>query len=110
MVFTFHGCGGPSNYVPMEKAAGKDAVVVRAAGITPDGCWTYSGSGDDVKFFDAMLAELESKRCVDTSRIFSTGYSSGAWLINTLECARGEKLRATGTVSGGVVGDRGKSL
>lgn len=107
VVFTFHGCGGPTNFIPMEKVAGKDAIVVRGTGVTQDGCWTYSGAGDDVKFFDAMLAELEAKRCVDTSRVFSTGYSSGAWLTNTLECARGDKLRATGTVSGGVVGDRG---
>src|SRR4029079_15626854 len=48
-----------------------------------------------------------AKRCVDTSRVFLTGYSSGAWLVNTLECVRGDKLRATGTVSGGVVGNRG---
>lgn len=107
VVFTFHGCGGPSNFIPMEKVAGKDAILVRGTGVTQDGCWTYSGTGEDVKFFDAMLAELEAKRCVDESRVFSTGYSSGAWLTNTLECARGDKLRATGTVSGGVVGDRG---
>src|SRR5258706_12134692 len=54
-----------------------------------------------------MLADVFAKHCVDTSRVFATGYSSGSWLVNTLECVRGDKLRATGTVSGGVAGNRG---
>ena len=61
VVFTFHGCGSPDNYVPMQKTAGNDAILVRGAGIT-GGCWTYGASGDDVKFFDAMLADIEAKR------------------------------------------------
>jgi polyhydroxybutyrate depolymerase len=107
VVFTFHGCGGPDNFPPMQKATGADAIVVRGSGSASGGCWTYGGTSDDVLFFDAMLAELTAKRCVDTSRIFLTGYSSGSWFTNTLECVRGDKLRATGTVSGGVVGNRG---
>jgi poly(3-hydroxybutyrate) depolymerase len=107
LVFTFHGCGGPDNIVPMQKVTGADAILVRGTGITQDGCWTYGATGDDVEFFDAMLAEVLARRCVDSSRVFATGYSSGGWLVNTLECARGDKLRATGTVSGGVVGNRG---
>jgi poly(3-hydroxybutyrate) depolymerase len=106
LIFTFHGCGGPDNIIPIQNAAGDDAIVVRGTGIS-DGCWTYGGTGQDVQFFDAMLAELEANHCVDTSRVFSMGYSSGAWLTNTLACARGDKLRAAGTVSGGVVGNRG---
>jgi polyhydroxybutyrate depolymerase len=102
VVFTFHGCGGPTNFIPMQKVTGEDAIVVRGTGVDPMGCWTYSGTGEDVSFFDAMLADLEAKRCVDTSRVFLTGYSSGSWFTNTLECVRGDKLRATGTVSGGV--------
>ena len=101
VVFTFHGCGSSDNFIPMQKASGKDAIVVRGTGITGN-CWTYGATGDDVKFFDAMLADLSAKRCVDTSRIFTTGYSSGSWLVNTLNCERGDKLRASGSVSGGV--------
>jgi polyhydroxybutyrate depolymerase len=102
LVFTFHGCGGPDNIVPMQKATGGSAILIRGTGIT-GGCWTYGGTGEDVSFFDAMLADAFAKRCVDRSRVFLTGYSSGSWLVNTLECVRGDKLRATGTVSGGVV-------
>jgi poly(3-hydroxybutyrate) depolymerase len=101
LVFTFHGCGSPDNIVPIQKYTGADAIVVRGTGIT-GGCWTYGANGDDVKFFDAMLADVMAKRCMDSSRVFATGYSSGSWLINTLDCVRGDKLRATATVSGGV--------
>ncbi len=106
IVFTFHGCGGPTGFEPMEKVTGQDAIVVRGSGGDTGGCWQYSGVGDDVKFFDAMLADVENKRCADTSRVFLTGYSSGSWFANTLDCVRGDKIRGTGTVSGGVV-DRG---
>jgi len=102
VVFTFHGCGGASNFLPMQKVTGEEAIVVRGTGIDPMGCWTYSATGEDVSFFDAMLAGVEAKSCVDSSRVFLTGYSSGSWFTNTLECVRGDKLRATGTVSGGV--------
>lgn len=102
VVFTFHGCGGPDNFVPMQKATGTSAILIRGTGGS-SGCWGYSGTGDDVLFFDAMLADAFAKRCVDKSRVFLTGYSSGSWFANTLECVRGDKVRAVATVSGGVV-------
>lgn len=102
VIFNFHGCGGNENIVPMPKVAGDKAILVRGAGINPNGCWDQGPNGVDVKFFDQMLAEVSAKRCADTSRVFATGYSSGSWLVNSLECVRGDKLRATGTVAGGV--------
>jgi polyhydroxybutyrate depolymerase len=104
VVFTLHGCGGPNNFIPMQEETGNDAIVVRGTGAD-DGCWTYGGEGDDVKFFDAMLAALQAQYCMDSSRVFSMGYSSGGWMTNTLECTRGDKLRATGTMSGGRAGN-----
>jgi poly(3-hydroxybutyrate) depolymerase len=101
VIFNFHGCGGSDNIVPMPKVAGDKAILVRGAGIN-DGCWDQAADGVDIEFFDKMLAEVSAKRCADTSRVFATGYSSGSWLVNSLECVRGDKLRATGTVAGGV--------
>jgi len=104
VIFTFHGCGGPSNFIPMQQKTGSDAIVVRGTGAD-DGCWTYGAEGDDVKFFDAMLVALQDQYCTDISRVFAMGYSSGGWMTNTLECSRGDKLRATGTLSGGRAGN-----
>jgi polyhydroxybutyrate depolymerase len=101
VIFTFHGCGGPDNIVPMQGVAGDKAILVRATGISNTNCWDQGPGGTDVKFFDQMLADVLAKRCADSSRVFATGYSSGSWLVNSLECVRGDKLRATGTVAGG---------
>lgn len=108
LVFNFHGCSSSDNIVPMNKVTADKAILVRATGISDNVCWDAAAGGNDVKFFDQMLTDVMSKRCVDTSRVFATGYSSGSWLVNTLECERGDKLRATGTVSGGTFGDKSK--
>jgi polyhydroxybutyrate depolymerase len=104
VIFTFHGCGGASNFIPMQTETGDDAIVIRGTGAD-NGCWTYGGEGEDVMFFDAMLATIGAQYCADTSRVFAMGYSSGGWMTNTLECTRGDKLRATGTLSGGRAGN-----
>ncbi len=106
LIFNFHGCSNANNIVPMPNVAGADAIQVRGTGITDNVCWDAAADGDDVPFFDQMLADVVAKHCVDTSRVFATGYSSGSWLANTLECERGDKLRAVGTVSGGTFGSK----
>jgi poly(3-hydroxybutyrate) depolymerase len=106
LVFNFHGCSSSGNIVPMQNVTGDKAILVRATGISDNVCWDAGAGGNDVKFFDQMLADVLAKRCVDTSRVFATGYSSGSWLVNTLGCERGDKLRATGTVSGGTFGNK----
>jgi polyhydroxybutyrate depolymerase len=106
LIFNFHGCSNSNNIVPMQNVAGDQAVLVRGTGISDNVCWDASPTGDDLAFFDQMLADVVAKRCVDTSRVFATGYSSGSWLSNMLECERGDKLRAVGTVSGGTFGNK----
>lgn len=105
VVYTFHGCGGPDNILPMQEVAGNDAILVRGRGAATgnqEGCWTYAGDGPDVGFFDTSLDAVSNEFCIDTSRVFAVGYSSGGWLVNTLGCVRGDRLRAAGSVSGGV--------
>jgi poly(3-hydroxybutyrate) depolymerase len=54
-----------------------------------------------VEFFDAMLEALTGSACVDESRIFATGHSSGGYFTNVLGCQRGDVLRAIAPVAGG---------
>jgi len=103
LVFLFHGCSSATNNIPMERAVGEDAILVRGIGVSSNVCWDFGSQGPDVEFFDAMLEEVSSRVCLDMHRIFSVGYSSGAWLTNTLACVRGDVLRAGATVSGGNV-------
>lgn len=101
VIFLFHGCGSPDNFVPMQNVSNDQAILVRGAGIS-NGCWDQGPDGVDIVFFDQMLAAVSAQRCVDTTHAFAVGYSSGSWLVNTLDCRRANKLRATASVSGGV--------
>lgn len=101
IVVLLHGCGGGTNNVPMEKATGSDAILVRGTGSAASTCWDTSANGKDVAFFDALLADAESRFCADESRVFIVGYSSGAWLVNQLTCLRADVVRGAASVAGG---------
>jgi poly(3-hydroxybutyrate) depolymerase len=100
-IFLFHGCGDVTNVVPMQNATNDQAILVRGAGTQANTCWDQSPDGVDVTFFDQMLTAVSAQRCVDTARVFAVGYSSGSWLVNSLDCRRADKLRGAATVSGG---------
>jgi polyhydroxybutyrate depolymerase len=107
VVFLFHGCSAADNVVPMQNATNDQAILVRGAGVSDGVCWDASANGPDVLFFDQMLTALTAQRCADTKHVFAAGYSSGSWLVNTLDCKRADKLRAAGSVSGGSPGTSG---
>jgi poly(3-hydroxybutyrate) depolymerase len=52
-------------------------------------------------YLDALIADLESKYCVDRGKIFLHGHSSGAWEALTLGCARADVVRGVATQVGG---------
>jgi polyhydroxybutyrate depolymerase len=56
----------------------------------------------DLEYFDAVLADLEAKYCIDRSNIFVHGYSSGAWETYMLGCARAGIIRGIATAQGGM--------
>jgi len=49
---------------------------------------------DDVGFIDFLLDELESKYCIDRSRVYSTGLSNGAMMTQRLGCELNHRLAA----------------
>lgn len=87
VVFAFHGGGGNGaaarNDFKLEAAANNGAIMVY-----PDGGWNY-GSGTDVAFFDAILKDMKTKYCLNTKRVFVTGFSLGGIFSNGLGCLRG---------------------
>jgi poly(3-hydroxybutyrate) depolymerase len=56
----------------------------------------------EVPYFYAMLADVESKYCVDKSQVYMGGYSSGGWETFTVGCAAAEVLRGIVTENGGL--------
>jgi polyhydroxybutyrate depolymerase len=55
----------------------------------------------DLAFFDALLAELSERFCIDRTRVYSAGLSNGAYFSNLLGCARGGALAAIAPMAGG---------
>ena len=53
---------------------------------------------------DTSHCALDATR-PDTTHVFAVGYSSGSWLVNSLDCRRADKLRGAASVSGGVQGN-----
>lgn len=84
----FHGCGDvnrgtdldSTEWIRLTKGSAFETGYVRAVPISAatGGCWSY---GTDITRTKAMYDELVANYCVDTSRVFATGHSSGAQYI-----------------------------
>jgi polyhydroxybutyrate depolymerase len=110
IVFESHGCDGSIPF-HIEKATGTAAIVIalRAASNQDSnytgGCFA-TGPNDaeltELPYFDAVVATVSANLCVDKSRLFMEGYSSGSWLTNLLGCTRAGVLRGQGNATGGL--------
>jgi polyhydroxybutyrate depolymerase len=62
------------------------------------------GMGDDFGFIDAMKVDVAKDQCLDTSHLFSTGFSMGGYFTHHIGCYRGD-MRAVAPHSGGTIAD-----
>jgi poly(3-hydroxybutyrate) depolymerase len=113
LVFLFHGAGGDGsrNNVPIQNSSAGNAILVggtaQVSATENRTQWQFNNAtSPDVAFFDALVTEISARYCVDRSRLFASGFSSGAWMSNLLGCVRGNVLRAYGVVAGGMPGGR----
>ncbi len=113
LIFGFHWVGGTANDVDsggtdgynwsyyglrrLADAAGNGTIFVAPQGLNNG--WANSG-GQDVTFVDDMLRQLEAGLCVDTTQIFSSGFSYGGAMTYALACARATVFRAVAVYSG----------
>jgi len=98
-----HGCGGNGGLpFPIETASKNEAIVAALKSVGT--CFDQGPNGIDVPYFDAVLAEISAKHCVDKARVFMGGFSSGSWLTYTIGCVRAGVVRGTGNASGNQVG------
>jgi poly(3-hydroxybutyrate) depolymerase len=72
--------------------------TIFAAPDAADGAGTWSNG--DVAFTDAILQQLEGDLCIDTSRVFATGFSFGGAMAMALGCTRADVFRAVAFFSG----------
>ena len=100
IIFRWHGStgNGTSGGLEIEAASLEKAIIASPSGL--NGNWDLAPNGVDVQLFDALLAELESRYCIDTNRVFSYGFSAGAGFTNLLGCVRSPTVRAVAPVEG----------
>jgi poly(3-hydroxybutyrate) depolymerase len=70
--------------------------------VAPDGLnagWANS-NGQDLKLVDDILKLIEDNYCIDTSHIFTNGFSYGGGMSYELACARAKVFRAAAIYEG----------
>jgi poly(3-hydroxybutyrate) depolymerase len=78
--------------------------VVPQGLVNPGGGAGWANPNDrDVNFTDDMLAAISSDLCIDTSRVFTTGFSYGAGMSIALACVRPDKFRAAIVYAAGFI-------
>ena len=55
---------------------------------------------DDVGYIAALIDHLSAELCIDTDRVFASGYSNGGMFVHRLGCALGEHLAAVAPMHG----------
>lgn len=94
-------------YYGLGDVAGDSTIFVVPQGLQEggQGAGWANPNNRDVNFTDDMLAAVTDGLCVDTSRVFTTGFSWGGAISYKLACDRPDTFRAalvygTGPVSG----------
>lgn len=112
LIIAFHGRTNPNSmvrtYYDIDKASKGNAIIVYPAGLPEEGpSRSRSNPGDkanslrDFALFDQLVNEFSSNYCIHKDQVFVVGHSLGAWFTNSLACARGDVIRAIGSVGGG---------
>lgn len=104
LVMAYHWLGGNADQVANGGGGGStedpfyglwDLAEDSTIFVAPEGLnagWANDRNGD-IAFTDAMLDELFAELCIDTTRIFATGFSYGAGMSYALACARADVFR-----------------
>jgi poly(3-hydroxybutyrate) depolymerase len=109
LAFGFHWLGGTAEQVAfggtdgaawahygMQSQAGNSTIFVAPQGLNNG--WSNSG-GEDVTFTDDMIRLIEGDLCVDTTQLFSVGFSFGGAMSYALACARPTVFRAVAAIA-----------
>jgi polyhydroxybutyrate depolymerase len=120
IVLSMHGSG--STAAEQELFTGMDAtadadkfIVAYPQGLIPDGTgydWNVPGepliggravpshAANDVVFLTKLVGLLEDRYCINTTRVYVTGFSGGARIASQLACDSSSVFAAVAAVSG----------
>jgi polyhydroxybutyrate depolymerase len=54
----------------------------------------------DLGFVSALLSHVESTQCIDTSRVYASGFSDGSFMVSLVACTMSNQFAAIAAVSG----------
>ena len=88
-----------TEYAPRADANGFAVVYPQALGSPA--AWNLSATSPDITFVTQVLDEIEASMCIDTNRVFISGFSLGAFLTSLLMCGPlSERVAAVAPVAG----------
>lgn len=109
VVLSFHGRGGTD----LQQASGGLAVEGAANNyitVFPQGLGNAWNSGpqccstaNDVQFARDVVADVSAHVCVDSKRVFATGFSNGAMMAQRLACQAADVFAAVVSVAGALM-------
>lgn len=93
------GNGGSTDdpYYGLWDLAENSTIFVAPEGI--DAGWANTNNRD-INLTDAILEVIQEDLCIDTSRIFATGFSYGGGMSYALACARADVFRGVAIYAG----------
>jgi polyhydroxybutyrate depolymerase len=105
MVLDLHGYGEAAELHTKISGLGAYGDMHGFLTITPQTkgpvpMWDTSLQGKDVAYLGALLDTVERSLCVDTNRVYVTGYSNGAFMTSALACAYANRIAAAAPVAG----------
>lgn len=106
LVLVFHpdGSSGPGMHrsYMFEAISGNEAIVAYPTGINAG--WDIqspTATNRDIQFVDKLVAVVSTRFKIDITRVFGTGLSSGAFLVNKIACRKTGFFRAIVSHAGG---------
>lgn len=84
----------PSPYYGQQNLDKNNEYIFVAPRGDTDGSPWRTGDNKDHIFFDELLTKLEENYCIDTSRVFVTGFSFGSMYTNSLAQVFQHRIRA----------------
>ena len=109
-VFVGPGCGSNGTQgIQIQTASGNNAIVIGldpSTNVDPEGrqCFdSQSFPNPEIPYVEQTVATVEAAFCIDKSRLFIEGFSSGSWLSYLMGCVDGGPgglFKAQGNASG----------
>ena len=108
LIFGWHPWGGSAQqtqqmgYFGLQTPSMNQAILVAPEGqnFQDGGLGWGNAGGEDVAFAHAMMDRFSAQLCVDTNRVFSTGFSFGAMFSFTFGCTAASGQRGIAPMAG----------